>query len=863
MRSVIGAQQQPGRARPLRSLLTHLSALMLLAMVPLALLLAYQVFNTLQKQRERLQQDLQRTAALLAAAAEHVAGTTEEAREWQSLLAHGAPAGSIVSLVDAAGRPLAGTPPPPSPQSHFSAWQTLPKNGWRLGVSVPAEPLEQQQQRALLAALATVGACLLLGLSLATLLARRITEPLRELATRGPEALSRPPLVQEIALLREALAAAQQRQQQSQTGLQRQAAEFQTLFESTPIGLAFWRAGEDEGQRLHNPAMDLLLGPVAEAAAMPMWLDGHTLAPEQQPLQQAAREGRAIGPLELELRGPDRRLRHVLMQAVPLLDAEGRVEGALASAVDISERKKAEQRVLQADRRLRDSQHLIDLAQEAGEIGFFRVDTHSATWTPAQARLLGLPGETATSLPADERLDDLLQRIHPEDRDEVESGLRAMVAARREREALDFRVLLPDGGTRWLHSRVQMSYSDSGRPLQLVGATLNVSEQKALELERERLAALEQLARIEAENINRAKDEFLAMLGHELRNPLAAISSSAEVLNRLAGEPHADAELAGQARAIIVRQTRHLARLVDDLLDVGRVISGKVLLRRQRVELAALLRRVLENFEVGGGTAHHDLQSTLEPVWVDADATRLEQVASNLIGNALKYTPEGRRIAITLRGDEAGQALLEVRDEGDGIAPALLPHVFDLFVQGERRLDRRAGGLGIGLTLVRRLVELHGGSVEAESSPAGSVFRVHLPRVAPPPASAEAPRWRGARMQRVLLVEDNADALASLRAMLELDGHRVHTASDGHVGLSLLLDERPDLAIVDIGLPGLSGYELARQSRRAGYSGQLLALSGYGAEVDRIEALRHGFDEHLAKPIDAQRLRDWLAKSTQ
>jgi signal transduction histidine kinase len=850
-----------GRPRRMSSLLTHLSMVMLVATVPLALLLAFQVLTTMQGQQQRLRDDLQRSATWLAATVDASARPAEELPRWQQLLSLAGPPGSVITLTDGQGRPLAGTSLPPAGDASLSAWQSLPRTGWQLGVSVPAAPLDEAQRRALVTALATISACLLLGLALATLVARGITEPLRELVTHGPDALSRPPAVREVALLREALAEAQRRQTQVQASLQRKATEFETLFDSTPIGLAFLRHSGATPPLLHNAAMDALLGPAEQAAAIPMWLDGQTLEPAQQPLRLAASSGQPIGPLEVELRGPDQRLRHVLIQAVPLQDADGTVEGALASAVDITERKKAEQRVLQADRQLRDSQRLIDLAQEAGEIGFFRIDTRSATWTPAQARLLGL-GSAPTARPSDERLDDLLERIHPDDRGGVERALKAMVAATREREALEFRVVLPDGTTRWLSSRVLMTYASDGRPQQLVGATLNVSEQKAVELERESLAALEQRARIEAENVNRAKDEFLAMLGHELRNPLAAIASSAEVLNRVAVDPKPDAELAGNARAIIVRQTRHLARLVDDLLDVGRVISGKVLLSRQRLDLAALLRRVVEHFEVGGGTAQHDLQLRLEPVWVDADATRIEQVVSNLIGNAFKYTPTGRRIEITLqRSDE--QALLEVRDHGEGIAPNLLPHVFDLFVQGERMLDRSAGGLGIGLTLVRRLIELHGGSVGVESSGDGSVFRVRLPAVPAPPQSSEHRPWHSARRQRVLLIEDNLDALTALRAMLELDGHRVSTASDGREGLSQLLAERPDIAIVDIGLPGLSGFELAKQSRRAGFAGQMLALSGYGAEVDKSEALRHGFDEHLAKPVDPQRLRDWLAKSTE
>ncbi|HEY4081719.1 MAG TPA: ATP-binding protein [Burkholderiaceae bacterium] len=866
-------------ATKLVSLQTYLCAVMLVATVPLALLLAYQVFSSLQTQHQRMRDELQRTALLVTSSVEHdlearAPGTRSVARSdtahWQRLLDSSAPPGGFIQLSDSSGRPISASEGvsllASSDSALYSVTQTVPGTDWRIDVSVPAAVLDDAERRMLLAAMATIAAGLLLGLGLATLAARRISDPLRELATGGPGPARRT-RVQEVAWLREALTESQTQQAQAQASLQRKATEFETLFASTPIGLAVLREGVAEDMR--NAAMSLLF-----AHGRTLYLDGQPLARDQQPLQRAAATGQPVGPLELELRergdlGDGKAPRHVLMQAVPLLDANGQVQGALESAVDITARKTAEQRVLQADRQLQESQRLIDLAQEAGEVGFFSIDAGATTWTPGQARLFGFDGLAGSpgSAGSPGTLGDLLERIHEEDRSAVEDGLRAMVEHRRDRSTLEFRVNLPDGGTNWLSSRVLMNFDGEGRPQQLVGATLNVNEQKSLELERQTLASLEQRARIEAEAANRAKDEFIAMLGHELRNPLGAIGSAAEVLNQLSSganvvNERVDIDLGVSARAIIARQTNHLARLVDDLLDVGRVISGKVILHRQPFDLAALMERAVENFRVTGALEHHDVRVHSAEVWVEADSTRIEQVINNLLGNALKYTPAGRRIELTLQSHN-GHAFIEVRDEGDGISPVLLPHVFDLFVQGERSLDRGAGGLGIGLTLVRRLVEMHGGTVTVESSPAGSTFTVQLAELPANVVSSFVPAAcepeAHCRLCRVLVIEDNEDARDTLRTLLELDGHSVATAETGPQGLDLLLGERPDVAIVDIGLPGLSGFELAKLCRRAGYAGQLLALSGYSSDADVAQALRNGFDAHLAKPVDSQRLRRLMA----
>ena len=474
---------------------------------------------------------------------------------------------------------------------------------------------------------------------------------------------------------------------------------------------------------------------------------------------------------------------------------------------------------------------------------------------PSRASSEIIARSAARGAPVASTLAGWIGRIDAGDRTMVEQALRRMLGAGQQTETLEFRVPLASGGERWLSSRVLMSYTSDGRPLQMVGITLDMTEQKASERERAALVEREQAARQAAEASNRAKDEFLAMLGHELRNPLSAITSAAELLHRV----EASAEVASSARAVITRQTRHLARLMDDLLDVGRVISGKILLSRSPVNLALLVERHASAVELTGDAAHHHVTLALAEVWIDADPTRVEQIVNNLLTNALKYTPAGGHIGLAVRRD-GDEAVLEVSDTGVGIAESLLPRIFDLFVQGERTLDRRAGGLGVGLTLVRRLVELHGGSITAESSDAGSRFLVRLPAIEAPAWQSVPVRRSRTRERRVLVIEDNADALSTLCAMLELDGHSVTTATDGQAGLEALLAQRPDVAIVDIGLPGLTGYEVAKRSRAAGHAGRMIAVSGYGQPQDVKHSLQAGFDAHMVKPVAAQDLQTLLVQ---
>jgi len=363
---------------------------------------------------------------------------------------------------------------------------------------------------------------------------------------------------------------------------------------------------------------------------------------------------------------------------------------------------------------------------------------------------------------------------------------------------------------------------------------------------------------------NQAKDEFLAMLGHELRNPLGTLTNAVAVLERLPGD-----ETMRHVVAIIGRQTGHLGRLVDDLLDVARVTSGKIALQRRPVELRALAGRCLDALAQAGRTERHTVTIEGEPVHVEGDAARLEQVLNNLVDNALKYTPGSGRVTITT--ERVGEtAVLRVRDTGQGIRTDLLAHVFDLFVQESQSLDRSRGGLGLGLALVKRLVELHGGSVAVWSAGPGqgSEFTVRLPAAAAPVgegAGAGAGATPvAARSRRVLVVEDSADARQSLCLLLELAGHEVEACEDGPSGLARLRAFRPDVALIDLGLPGMDGYALAREARGRPETRaiRLVAVTGYGQAEDRRRALAAGFDLHVTKPVDASMLDEVLGRAT-
>jgi CheY-like chemotaxis protein/two-component sensor histidine kinase len=371
-------------------------------------------------------------------------------------------------------------------------------------------------------------------------------------------------------------------------------------------------------------------------------------------------------------------------------------------------------------------------------------------------------------------------------------------------------------------------------------------------------------------DLDRRKDEFLAMLSHELRNPLAPILNAALLLrlhsnrNRLHGIEN---PVLQQSASIIERQVGQLARIVDELLEVSRITTGRIQLHQERIAVGVVVENAVATVRSLTDQRQHELTVSLptQAIWLHADAARLEQVVVNLLTNAAKYTDPGGHVWLTVQ-QEGEEAVLRVRDTGVGIAPEILPRIFDLFTQAERSLDRSQGGLGIGLALVQRLVEMHGGTVAASSALGqGSEFVVRLPVVPPPEPQPSPPPTEKAQPTgpslRVLVVDDNVDTVTTLAMLVQESGHEVRTAYDGSAVLEAALDYRPNVVLLDIGLPGLNGFEVAKRLRQQPTlkNTVLVAMTGYGQESDRKRSQEAGFDHHLVKPGDFGKVLQILA----
>jgi len=461
-------------------------------------------------------------------------------------------------------------------------------------------------------------------------------------------------------------------------------------------------------------------------------------------------------------------------------------------------------------------------------------------------------GEGADHAP----LDQALAVLHPEDRSRVRQQLLAAMQQGGELD-IEYRYVRPhDAAIRTMSARGRASRDADGRPLRLSGVILDVTERREADARRRQLLQ-EQAARAEADKASRAKDEFLATLAHELRNPLAPILNGLALM-KTAKEPNE------RVREMMERQARQLVRLVDDLLEISRLTHGKLVLQRERVSVRNVLDHAAEAARPTIEARGHVLvlEPGTESLIVDADAVRLGQVVGNLLDNAAKYTPEGGRIELRAWREE-GVAVIRVADNGAGIEADLLPHVFELFTQA-RHDDAR--GLGIGLSLVRRLVQMHGGTVSASSAGAGrgSAFELRLPLLAAglaetaslAPASAES-----GTMQRVLIVDDNRDAADSLGALLGMLGGEVRIEYDGHAAIAAIESWRPEVVLLDLGMPGMDGHEVARRMRaEPRYAAlTLVALTGWGQQQDRERTSAAGFDHHLVKPVDIGELRALLA----
>jgi signal transduction histidine kinase/CheY-like chemotaxis protein len=538
-------------------------------------------------------------------------------------------------------------------------------------------------------------------------------------------------------------------------------------------------------------------------------------------------------------------------------DASGRDRFCYISE-EITERKRAEEEIHRLNRSLERRATELATLIDVLPIGIGIAEDPACASIRVNATLAALlrvpPGANASlTAPEGERTGSFRVyrdgRLVPADELPMQTSASKGVAHRD----LEFDFVFGDGTTVKLLENVAPLFDEQGRPRGCVGAFLDVTERRKAESERERLL-------LALRDADRRKDEFLAMLAHELRNPLSAISNAVQLIqDKVASDPDLR-----WCRDVIQRQARHLSRLLDDLLDVSRISRGKVTLRRQAVDLREAIRRAAETTRPLVEQKRHALDFRLpdEPLVVDADPARMEQVVVNLLGNAAKYSEEGGRIDVVAERD-GREAVVRVRDRGMGIPPDALGRVFELFTQAETSIDRSQGGLGVGLTIVKSLVELHGGAVSATSEGVGlgSEFVVRLPALDPGAAESggEMPaRGARSRARRIVVVDDNVDANLSIARVLAALGHEVESAYDGPSALELVDAFRPGVVLLDLGLPGMDGFEVAARLRERpqGERLVLVAVTGYGQESDRRRSRASGLDHHLVKPVD---LRDLLA----
>ena len=563
-----------------------------------------------------------------------------------------------------------------------------------------------------------------------------------------------------------------------------------------------------------------------------LWLPDGTLLPHtQSPIVEVLRTGAPAPNVEVFIERPDGSRLPVLVNFAALKNEQGEVTGAITSFMDISERKQAEEALREAGARYRflaeSMPQKMFTAQPNGDVDYF-----NPQWM------------AFTGLTFDEIRDwGWTQFIHPDD---LAENLRIWRQSVDTGEPFHFehRFRRADGEYRWHLSRAVAFKDAVGKILMWVGSNTDIHEVK---------------------EADRHKDEFLALLAHELRGPLAPLSNMLEIMNRAGG----NGEVMQQAGSTMARQLSQMTRLIDDLLDVSRISQGTLALRLDQIELASVIHQALEACRPALDSARHELTVTLppQPVYLHADSTRLAQVFGNLLNNAAKFSDPGGRIALTVE-HQCGEAIVSVKDTGIGIPPGMLPKVFEMFAQVDQSLERSRGGLGIGLTLVRQLVEMHGGSIEgfSEGLGRGSEFVVRLPGVLEhPEPQVQAPAATGATAtpgRRILVVDDNRDSAGSLALLLKMTGNETHVAHDGLEAIDAAATFRPDVVLLDIGLPGLNGYDAARRIREQpwGKGIVLVALTGWSQPEDRMKSKDAGFDGHLVKPVNYDVLAQLLAE---
>lgn len=516
---------------------------------------------------------------------------------------------------------------------------------------------------------------------------------------------------------------------------------------------------------------------------------------------------------------------------------------------DVTERKRSEAL-------LRASEEQRRLALDAGELGAWNIDPNTKTLTSDSRFRLIFNGSTDPI-----SYEEAFARIHADDRERIRRDVEAAIQPENPAPyEAEYRVVRLDGTVRWVYAKGRASFGGIGSERRLTsfdGTVVDITDRKNMENELRRIAA-------ELSDADHRKNEFLAMLAHELRNPLAPIRNALMVIQHSRGNLQA----VQTATDIMNRQVDHMVRLVDDLLDVSRITSGKIELRMEPIDIATVIRQAIESSRPLALAARHDVTLQLPnlPVIVNADAVRLAQVFGNLLNNACKYSEPGGKIHVTAN-QQGDYVLVSVKDTGVGIEAPMLPKIFELFTQIDQSLERSQGGLGIGLSLVKSLIELHGGTVTAlsEGLGHGSEFIVRLPIAVTDAAlddSHDPDVVASLQSIRILVVDDNRDSASTLEMLLRLQKNETRLAYDGEEAIAIAEEFRPDVLLLDIGLPKLNGYEVARRIRTMPWGRQmiLVALTGWGQEEDRRKSKDAGFDGHIVKPVDHIELKALLTE---
>ena len=606
-----------------------------------------------------------------------------------------------------------------------------------------------------------------------------------------------------------------------------------------------------------NAAAERLFGYTAEQAVgrhISLVIPQDRIA-EEDTIIASLRAGQRLEHFETERRRSDGSRILVSLTISPIKDDTGNVIGASKIVRDVTQQREAEQR----ERRLRDEsaaerQKFVTLIESSTDfIGICDLDGVPFYVNPAGLALVGLESMDEA------RRTHMRDFFFPEDRSRMmDEFLPSVMAAGHGEVEIRFRNFRTHEA-RWMSYKVLKLTGSGGEVVAIATVSQDITERKRLEDNLRRLAT-------DLSELDRRKNEFLATLSHELRNPLAPLRNMLEVLKRTAGT-HGTVP---QAIETMERQLGQLVRLVDDLLDLSRITHNRIELRKERVALASVIHQAIEASRPLAQNAGHDMKVTLpsNPIYVHGDPVRLTQIFGNLLNNSCKYTPPGGRISVTARQD-GSEAVVTVADTGAGIPPDKLLSIFEMFTQIDGSMERSQGGLGIGLTLAKRLVQMHGGSIEAHSAGEGrgSEFVVRLPVMIERPDAA-APPARGmdepAHTYRILVVDDNWDSASSLAMLMQMTGHEALTAGDGPAALEAMEKHRPEVVLLDIGLPTMNGYEVCRRAREQPWGNDMLiiALTGWGQEEDRRKSRDAGFDGHLVKPVEYAALNALLDSLT-